>query len=111
MRVLKMGLQLQSNGLLEHLRLLNRGQIALHQRADGLPHGFLAHLERVADLDLFDPSQRILPRNALPRLQPLHLVVVLRLLKFVEHGIDLTLIRVACNVYGGVLYGHEALLH
>ena len=93
-----MGLKLHRDGLLEHLRFLNRVQVALHQRADGLAHGFLAHLERVADLDLFDPSQGVLPRNGLARLQPLHLIVVLGLLKLVQKGIDLALVRVTRNV-------------
>lgn len=72
-----MALQLQCNGLLKHLWLLNRVQIALHQGSNSLPHSFLAHLEGVADLDLFYARQRVLPGDRLSWLQSPDAIVVL----------------------------------
>ena len=75
--MLKVALQFQSDGLLKHLWLLNRVQIALHQGSNSLPHSLLAHLEGVADLDLFNARQRVLPGDRLSWLQSPDAVVVL----------------------------------
>jgi len=56
-------LKLHCDRLLEHLRLFDRFQVTLHERANSLAHSLLTHLEGVTNLDLFDASQRIFARD------------------------------------------------
>ena len=61
--------------------MLDRTQVALHERADSRAFGFLAHLEGVADFDVFDAIEGIFARDRLIRHQSAHLIIVLRLFK------------------------------
>ena len=61
--------------------LIYKVHVSLHQRPDGLIHGFLAHLERITNFDLLHASKWILLCNRLIWIQSRRLVIILRLLE------------------------------
>ena len=106
-------LKLECDGSLE-VFLVDQVHVTLHQRPDGLIHGFLTHLERVANFDLLDVGKWILLGDWLVGIQSWCLVIVLRLLEALVAPsgliIGLIFILVPLQVYFGAFERDKLLL-